>query len=72
MGCCNGCSGKTDQKKKVTDDVAGIRRPIDTMDTDLPDTDLSDTAPLDSAVDPEAEETIRTAPADPRVKPKRV
>lgn len=49
-GCCNGC-GARDDKKKVTDDVTGIRRPVEAPDT----------ARMNRTADLEVEEIVRTA-----------
>lgn len=58
MGCCKGNHNK---KKKVTDDVTGVRRAVDDPDT----------ARLNRTADLEAEETINAFEADTMTKEKK-
>lgn len=59
MGCCKGNHNK---KKRVTDDVTGVRKTVDDPDT----------ARLNRTADLEAEETISVLEADTLTKTKKV
>lgn len=59
MGCCKGNHNK---KKRVTDDVTGVRKTVDDPDT----------ARLNRTADLEAEETISALEADTLTKTKKV